>query len=96
MPVKKYLFVVDQCNDCLYIYKCLNKQEGKTMVIGGYSMQDDGVHGITVKQYESGWSFYLDGDAATIFRNSWENWQLSADESFENFIYSHDYNLLFQ
>ena len=42
------------------------------MVIGGYSMDDDGVHGITVKQHESGWSFFMQGDDAEIFRCEWK------------------------
>ena len=40
------------------------------MVIGGYSMEDNGVYGITVKQHESGWSFFMDGDDAEIFAAS--------------------------
>lgn len=65
------------------------------MVIGGYSMDDDGVHGITVKQHESGWSFFLDGDDAEIFRCEWKLWELRTGESFEDFLYAHDYNTLF-
>jgi hypothetical protein len=66
------------------------------MVIGGYSMQDDGVYGITVKQYESGWSFFLDGDDAEIFRHQWELWKLKISDSFEDFLYDHEYNTLLQ
>ena len=64
------------------------------MIIGGYSMEDDGVHGITVKQRESGWSFFLDGDDAEIFRCEWKLWELRTGESFEDFLYAHDYNTL--
>ena len=66
------------------------------MVVGGYSMQDDGVYGITVKQYESGWSFFLDGDDAEIFRHQWELWKLKISDSFEEFLYDHEYNTLLQ
>ena len=61
------------------------------MVIGGYSMDDDGVHGITVKQYESGWSFFLQGDDAEIFRCEWKVWQLRTGESFEDFLPDRDW-----
>lgn len=64
------------------------------MVIGGYSMDDQGVHGITVKQYESGWSFFLQGDDAEIFRCEWKLWNLRTAESFEDFLYAQDYNTL--
>ena len=64
------------------------------MIAGGYSMQDDGVYGLTIKAYESGQSFYLQGDAAEIFRCEWRIYQLRVGDSFEDFLYSHDYNTL--
>tara|TARA_Y100000114_G_scaffold77515_1_gene71272 strand:- start:207 stop:458 length:252 start_codon:yes stop_codon:yes gene_type:complete len=76
-----------------YIIRVKTKQETK-MVIGGYSMEDNGVYGITVKQHESGWSFFMQGDDAEIFRCEWKLWQLRTGESFENFLYAHEYNTL--
>ena len=64
------------------------------MVIGGYSMDDQGVYGITVRQHESGWSFFLQGDGADIFRCEWNLWNLRTAESFEDFLYAQDYNTL--
>ena len=68
------------------------------MVIGGYSIewQNDGLHGVTVKHHESGWSFFLQGDAAEIFKCEWRIYHLKVGDNFEDFLYSHDYNLLFQ
>jgi|TARA_R110002012_G_scaffold238730_2_gene412528 hypothetical protein len=66
------------------------------MIIGGYTMEDDGVHGITVKEKEAGWSFFLQGDDATVFRCEWKVWQIKISDSFEEFLFAHDYNLLFQ
>lgn len=66
------------------------------MIIGGYTMEDDGVHGITVKEKEAGWSFFLQGDDAEVFRCEWKVWQIKISDSFEEFLYAHDYNLLFQ
>lgn len=70
------------------------KQEGK-MLIGGYTMNDDGVHGITVTETEAGWSFYMQGDDADNFRSAWE---LAKEygSSFGDFLYDHEYNTLFQ
>ena len=67
------------------------------MTIGGYSMKDDGVHGITVKQYEAGWSFYLQGDDADTFRKEWALWQeFCPEEPFGQFLNDHEYKQLFQ
>lgn len=66
------------------------------MIIGGYTMDDQGIHGLTVKENEAGWSFYMQGDSASIFRHEWALWQLRTDDSFEDFLYAHDYNTLFQ
>jgi hypothetical protein len=90
------LFIVDiDCNDCyLYIYR--NQKRVKTMIIGGYTMDDQGVHGLTVTENEAGWSFYMQGDDASIFKHEWALWQLRTDDSFEDFLYAHDYNTLFQ
>lgn len=66
------------------------------MLIGGYTMEDNGVHGITVTEKEAGWSFYLDGDAADLFREELRQWEKLVGDSFEMFLYAHDYNTLFQ
>ena len=68
------------------------------MIVGGYSMHDDSVNGetcITVIAHESGASFFLQGDAVDIFKCEWRIYQLRVDNSFEDFLYSHDYNTLF-
>jgi hypothetical protein len=41
------------------------------MRIGGYTLDDKG-YGLEVKEYESGWSFWLQGDDADQFRTEWE------------------------
>lgn len=64
------------------------------MNIGGYTLNDIG-YGIEVNQYESGWSFYLQGDDAQQFRDEW----LTAQEysiNFRDFLNNHGYNSLFQ
>ena len=70
------------------------------MIIGGYSMQDEQFNGercVTVKQHEAGWSFFLQGDDAQVFLHEWEIWKLTTcDGSFDDFLFAHDYNLLFQ
>ena len=66
------------------------------MIIGGYTLDDQGIHGLTVKEIEAGWSFYLQGDCADIFRHGWELWKLRTNESFEDFLYAYDYNTLFE
>ena len=70
------------------------------MIIGGYSMQDEQFNGercVTVKQHEAGRSFFLQGEAAQDFLSEWEIWKRrTRDANFEDFLYAHDYNLLFQ
>ena len=66
------------------------------MLIGGYKMEDNGVHGITVTEIEAGWSFYLEGDGADQFRAEWKLWQSIVGDSFECFLNAQDYNTLFQ
>lgn len=66
------------------------------MLIGGYTLDDQGIHGLTVKEIEAGWSFYMQGDDADIFRHEWELWKLRTDEPFEDFLYAHEYYKLFQ
>lgn len=64
------------------------------MTIGGYTLEDLG-YGITVKEYESGWSFFLQGDDAQKFRDDW----LIAQEyssNFKDFLNDHEYNTLFE
>lgn len=65
------------------------------MVIGGYTLKDDGVHGITVSEYEAGWSFFLQGDDAEVFRCEWKVWQLKCSNNFAEFLNSHEYDTLF-
>lgn len=56
-------------------------------------MKDDG-YGITVSEYEAGWSFFLQGDDAAQFRNEWEAADL-AGINFKSFLYNHEYTQLF-
>ena len=66
------------------------------MRVGGYQMEDLG-YGIKVVEHEAGWSFFLQGEAAQHFLSEWEIWKLTTcDGSFDDFLYAHDYNLLFQ
>ena len=65
------------------------------MVIGGYTMDDQGIHGITITEVEAGWSFYMQGDDADNFRSEWELAQ-EYGSSFGEFLYDHEYNTLFQ
>jgi len=64
------------------------------MVIGGYQMEDLG-YGIVVKEYEAGWSFWLQGDDAQQFRDDWEYAQ-EYDIPFRTFLSYYDYDTLFQ
>ena len=64
------------------------------MVIGGYRLNDNGVYGITVNQYESGWSFFLDGDDAEYFRESWKAAK-DCGSSFGEFLDDHEWSTLF-
>jgi hypothetical protein len=80
----------------LFVYISLTTKGFKTMIIGGYTMDDQGIHGLTVKENEAGWSFYMDGDDADIFRHEWALWKLRTDDSFQDFLCAHEYNTLFQ
>tara|TARA_R110000744_G_scaffold351077_1_gene456870 strand:+ start:566 stop:760 length:195 start_codon:yes stop_codon:yes gene_type:complete len=63
------------------------------MTIGGYTINDLD-YGIEVKQYESGWSFFLQDDDAQVFRDEW----LTAQEysiNFRDFLNDHEYSSLF-
>ena len=64
------------------------------MTIGGYTLEDLG-YGITVKQYESGWSFFLQGDDAIQFLDEW-NLAQEYNISFGTFLNDHEYNTLFE
>ena len=64
------------------------------MRIGGYTMNDRGF-AIEVNQYESGWSFLVQGDDADQFRSEWETAQ-EYGSSFGTFLNDHEYNTLFQ
>jgi|TARA_R110002020_G_scaffold66957_8_gene175826 hypothetical protein len=76
-------------------------------IIGGYSMEDAKEQGITVRviydiNYETDWSFSLEGDEALTFRCEWKAWQIlnrsrqndQSNHSLEEFLYAHDYNYL--
>ena len=65
------------------------------MIIGGYTMDDDGVHGVTVKEIEAGWSFCLQGDDAQQFRKEWKQAQ-AYNISFGRFLWVNEYTQLFQ
>lgn len=65
------------------------------MTIGGYTMKDEG-YGLSVTEYEAGWSFWLQGDDADRFREVWEDWQESRDNNFRQFLSEYDYDTLFQ
>jgi hypothetical protein len=47
----------------------------------------DSGFGLSVTEYEAGWSFWLQGDDAQQFRDEWE---------FRHFLSTHDYDTLFQ
>ena len=64
------------------------------MTIGGYTLDDLG-YGITVKHYESGWSFFLQGDDAQKFRDDWLIAR-AYGSNFKDFLNDHEYNTLFQ
>ena len=65
------------------------------MRIGGYQMEDLG-YGVEVREYEAGWSFWLQGDDAEVFRCEWKVWQLKCSNNFAEFLSAHEYNTLFQ
>ena len=65
------------------------------MVIGGYKLEDNGVYGLTVSEYEAGWSFFLDGDDAEYFRDEWQKAERFGSTFYE-FLKDHEYDTLFQ
>jgi len=65
------------------------------MVIGGYSLKRE-FDSITVKHYESGWSFFIQGDDAQTFLDEWAKWQDIVDSNFSHFLSTHEYDTLFQ
>jgi|TARA_R110000822_G_scaffold256887_1_gene382581 hypothetical protein len=64
------------------------------MHIGGYQMEDLG-YGVEVREYEAGWSFFLQGDDAQQFREEWKLAQ-EYDIPFGHFLRDHEYITLFQ
>ena len=83
------------------------RKKKQAITIGGYTMKDDGVQGITVRviydlNYETDWSFFLQGEDALVFRCAWKAWQIQnrgrqndqSNHSLEEFLYAHDYNYL--
>jgi len=65
------------------------------MTIGGFTLMDSG-YGLSVTEYEAGWSFFLSGDDAQQFRDEWEAYQLGVGNNFRHFLSTHDYDSLFQ
>jgi hypothetical protein len=65
------------------------------MTKGGYTLMDSG-YGLSVTEYEAGWSFWLQGDDAQQFRNEWEAWKEVRDNDFRSFLSHFDYDTLFQ
>jgi len=65
------------------------------MVIGGYSLEKL-FDSITVKHYESGWSFFIQGDDAQTFLDEWQKWQDAGYSNFSHFLSTHEYDTLFQ
>jgi hypothetical protein len=61
------------------------------MTIGGFTLMDSGF-GISVTEYEAGWSFWLQGDDAQQFRDEWEAYQLGVGNNFRHFLSTHDYD----
>ena len=64
------------------------------MTIGGYTLIDSGF-GISVTEYEAGWSFFLQGDDAQRFREEWELAK-EYDIPFGHFLIDHEYTTLFK
>lgn len=65
------------------------------MTIGGFTLMDSG-YGLSVTEYEAGWSFWLQGDDADRFREEWDSWKEHRDNDFRQFLSEHDYDSLFQ
>ena len=65
------------------------------MNIGGYQMKDLG-YGVEVREYEAGWSFFIQGDDAQQFREEWEKWEDLVSSDFRHFLSTHEYDTLFK
>lgn len=65
------------------------------MTIGGYTLMDSG-YGLSVSEYEAGWSFFLQGEDADRFREVWEDWQELRGNNFKQFLSEYEYDTLFQ
>jgi len=65
------------------------------MRVGGYTLMDSG-YGLSVTEYEAGWSFWLQGDDAQQFRNEWHIWKQLRNNDFRHFLSAHNYDTLFQ
>ena len=65
------------------------------MRIGGYQMEDLG-YGVEVREYEAGWSFFIQGDDAQQFRDEWDAYQLGVSNNFRHFLSTHEYDTLFK
>ena len=55
----------------------------------------DSGFGLSVTEYEAGWSFSLQGDDANQFRDDWEKAQ-DYDIPFRTFLSYYEYDTLFQ
>mgnify|MGYP003656540668 CR=1 FL=1 len=70
--------------------------KGHKMVIGGFTLIDDG-YGLSVKEYEANWSFFLQGDDAQQFRDDWAAWQENRPgDPFKHFLQDCEYYSLMQ
>ena len=65
------------------------------MTIGGFTLMDSGF-GLSVTEYEAGWSFWLQGDDADRFREEWDSWKEHRDNDFRQFLSEYEYDTLFQ
>ncbi len=66
------------------------------MLIAGFSLVDHG-YGLTVKEYEANWSFFLQGDDAQQFRDDWAAWQEHRPgDPFKHFLHDCEYYSLMQ
>jgi hypothetical protein len=74
----------------------INRNSGALIMnIGGYQMKDLG-YGVEVREYEAGWSFFIQGDDAQQFRDEWDAYQLGVDNNFRHFLSTHEYDTLFK
>ena len=62
------------------------------MLIGGFQMEDVG-YGIKVTEHESGWSFWLQGDDAQLFRDDWKDAE-DVGVNFRHFLRYYDYTAM--